>query len=84
MNGKLNGGFWQKVAAGAFLLLLSITWVWVDTRASEDDVDANTVEIAAVKEDINDLKLNVALTCQFLSRQDKLAGGPGLDCKVPE
>ena len=78
---KLNNGFWQKVAAGIFLFLIGITWTWLASRASDEDVKANTNEIRAVKKDVSDLKLNVALTCKFLSRQDKLAGGPGIDCK---
>ena len=85
---KLNNGFWQKIAGGAFLLLLSVTWVWVDTRASEEDVKSNTDEIKEVRKETNKrlrgVETNTIKMCQVLDRLDSATGGPGIDCKDPE
>ena len=83
MNGKLTAQVVQRVVPGLALAAALGAVGFATSRASDKDVKANADEIKTVKEDVDDLKLNVALTCQFLSRQDKLAGGPGLDCKVP-
>ena len=61
---------------------------YAGTRASNEDVKHVESQVYELRVEVNKrlrgVETNVIITCQFLDRQDKLNGGPGLDCRDPE
>jgi sensor domain CHASE-containing protein len=88
MSVQLNGDIVTKVALVALALAVTSGWTFLASRASDEDVKENTKKVEQVKEDVDRriraTETNVVKMCQFLDRQDKNAGGPGLGCKDPE
>ena len=90
MNGEkwLNGNLAQRVPVILLTAAVAAGWAFLSSRASDDDVKKNEKAIEDVQKKVAKklqvIETNIVRTCQFLDRQDKLAGGPGLDCKDPE
>ena len=82
MNG-VRKYFWQ-VLSGITLAAAITAASYAGTRASNEDVDNVKKQVKEVHQRLRVVETNVTKTCQFLDRQDKLAGGPGLDCADPK
>jgi hypothetical protein len=86
MNG-LREYFW-KVLSGITLAAAIVAASYAGTRASNEDVEHVEQQIQELRVEVNKrlrgVETNVIITCQFLDRQDKLNGGPGLNCKDSE
>ena len=86
MNG-LRKYFWQ-VLSGITLVAAASAVGYAGTRASNEDVKHVESQVYELRIEVNKrlrgVETNVIITCQFLDRQDKLNGGPGLDCRDPE
>jgi hypothetical protein len=88
LNSKLNGDVLNKVVLAVIGLAVAGSWGFLTSRASDEDVKANTQKIeqqeSQVKKRLRATETNVVRICQFLDRKDKDEGGPGLECKDPE
>ena len=76
-----------KVLSGITLAAAIAAVGYASTRASNKDVKHVEQDVQDLRKEVNQrlrgVETNVIITCQFLDRQDKLAGGPGLDCRDP-
>ena len=82
-----NGNVAQRVLTYGLCLAVGGAWAFLTSRASEEDMEKlekhHKEDVEQVKKSLKILETNGVKVCQFLDRQDKQAGGPGLDCKDP-
>ena len=82
-----NGNVAQRVLTYGLCLAVGGAWIHITSRASESDMEKlekhHKEDVEQVKKSLKILETNGVKVCQFLDRQDKQAGGPGLDCKDP-
>lgn len=88
MNGSRAKDLSWRVAGGITLVAAVAAAGFASTRASEEEVEHVERQVQELRVEVNQrlrgVETNIIKMCQLQDRQDKLAGGPGLDCTDPQ